>query len=108
MMSNLDDIVNEAFIAAAEAAAKTIAENPGTWYPCGFAWVRIKPARGKLVSFLKDKKIGRTDEYEGGYVIYNPSHNPTQWMDAKADGARAFAQVLQKHGFKCSVETRMD
>ena len=28
---------------------------------CGFAWVNIKPARGKFVKFLKDNNIGRKD-----------------------------------------------
>ena len=28
---------------------------------CGFAWINIKPARGKFVKFLKDNNIGRKD-----------------------------------------------
>ena len=28
---------------------------------CGFAWINIKPSRGKFVKFLKDNDIGRKD-----------------------------------------------
>lgn len=94
--------------AAAKAALQTISDNPDTWYPCGFAWVRIKPARGKFVSYLKKINAGRTDDYQGGYVIYNPSGVNTQWMDAKMDGARAFAAVLNEHGIKARAESRID
>ena len=30
---------------------------------CGFAWINIKPARGKFVKFLKDNNIGRKDSF---------------------------------------------
>ena len=101
-------IVNEAFAAAAEATKKMISENPDKWYPCGFAWVRIKPARGKFVNYLKSINVGKKDDFDGGYVIYNPSQNITQWMDAKYNGAKVFAEVLRKHGINASAECRMD
>ena len=100
-------IWKKAHQAAVDATAKTIAENPDQWYPCGFAWVRIRPARGKFVDFLKKIDAGYTSE-EGGYVVYNPSGHHTQWMDAKYDGARAFAEVLREHGIKAQAEQRMD
>lgn len=105
---SVDEILADAFAAAKRATDKMIAENPTTWYPCGFAWVRISPARGKFVTALKNKQQGRTDDFNGGFVVYNPSGNATQWMDAKALGARTFAEVLRKHNVNCTVETRMD
>ena len=38
---------------------------------CGFAWINIKPTRGKFVKFLKDNNIseGKTSYY-GGYTDY--------------------------------------
>lgn len=102
------DILTLAFAKAREATQKTINENPNQWYPCGFAWVRIKPARGKFVNYMKSINVGRTDEYEGGYVVYNPSAHNTQWMDAKYAGAKAFAEVLCAHGIKAQAECRMD
>ncbi len=104
------DVFTEAEQAAELAAQAHLDANPGVWYPCGFAWVKIRPARGRFVEMCKQQDIGRTDDYEGGFVIYNPSHNSTQWMDAKAEGARAFVEVLKKHfpEMKASVQTRMD
>ena len=101
-------IINVALAAAGEATDKHIAENPGVWFPCGFASVNIKPARGPFVTWLKKHGVGHTDEYLGGYTIYNPSGNPTQWMDAKEKGARAFAAELKKFGLNCTVHARMD
>ena len=88
--------LQEAQAAAARAATALIAQNPDQWYPCGFSWVNIKPARGKLIEALKHFNIGHTSE-EGGYTIYNPSGNHTQWMDAKMAGSRAYVEILQKH-----------
>jgi len=104
----IKDTIEQAFQAAKDATEKMITENPETWYPCGFAWVRIKPARGTFVKALKEMKRGHTDEYEGGFVVYNPSGNHTQWMDAKFAGACAFADVLKSAGVKCYAQARMD
>ena len=97
-----------AFSAAAEACNKMIADNPGQWYPCGFALVRIRPARGALVNHWKSLGIGHVDNFNGGYVVYNPSGNSTQWMDAKMAGARAFAEILRKYGINAIAESRVD
>src|SRR5690606_11417507 len=35
---------------------------------CGFAWVRIKPARGPLIKYLKDNGIGEK-AWNGGWTI---------------------------------------
>ena len=101
-------IIEEGLRVAAIAAQAEIDRNPGVWYPCGFAWVKIRPARGIFVKVMKEMGIGRVDEYEGGFSVWNPSQNSTQWMDAKIEGARAFANHLQKHGVKASAYSRMD
>ncbi len=103
------DIVNEALKAAKDAAKKLIDENPGVWYPCGFSLVKFKPASGRFVSMMKDAGIGRTSMM-GGYDVYNPSDNSTQWMDAKEAGSRAFVAVIKKHypEMNVSVHSRMD
>lgn len=104
------DIFLEAQLAAETATRKHLNENPGQWYPCGFAWVKIRPARGRFVDMCKDQGAGRTDDFEGGFIIYNPSGNPTQWMDAKQVGAQAFVDVMKKHypTMRVSVQTRVD
>lgn len=104
---NWPTVVTIATEAAVKATAEYIRAN-GEHYPCGFAWVNIKPARGPLIKYLKEIKFGRTDDYYGGYTIWNPSENATQCMDAKEAGARAFAEVLKKYGVKCFARTRLD
>lgn len=89
-MPDINDVIDEALDAAAHSTALYILANPDNWYPCGFAEVRIRPARGPLVSALKKRGIGSTALYGGGYVISNPSRNATQSMSAKAVGVRAF------------------
>ena len=78
-------------------------------YPCGFAMVLIRPARGKFVKYLKDNNIGRAGTY-GGYII--SSHDTCafqgQNVDAKEEGCYAFAAVLQANGINASVESRLD
>lgn len=100
--------INLALKDAADAAQKMINENPDVWYPCGFAWVKIRPARGPVVKALKEMGLGNIDSYAGGYMVYNPSQNSTQWMDAKIAGARAFADALTKMGVKAYAESRID
>jgi hypothetical protein len=100
-------LLMEAFSAAEKAAADHIQNNPDVWYPCGFAWVVIKPARGPLVKYLKHTNMGRTSD-SGGFTVYNPSKNHTQWMDAKYEGAKAFAKVLTDAGYKCYAYSRID
>ncbi len=106
----LSQIVIDAQEAAAQAANEYLTQNPDAWYPCGFSWVRIKPARGPLVSFLKKNNIGHVDSYMGGWLVYNPSKNHTQCMDAKIAGSRAFVEVIKKHmpDIKIKVESRID
>lgn len=73
---------------------------------CGFAWVKIRPARGKFVKWLKDNKIGRPNSYEGGYDISIFDYN--QSMQKKETYADAFAKVLVSNGIKAYGQSRMD
>ncbi len=59
---------------------------------CGFAWINIKPARGKFVNWLKKAGIGRTDSYYGGYTVWVSEFG--QSVTRKENYARAFAKVL--------------
>lgn len=107
-MTEIEAIVETAFAKAVQATSEMITANPEVWYPCGFSWVKIKPARGPLVKYLKENNLGKTDSYEGGFVVYNPSKNHTQWMDAKHAGSRAFAAYLNEHGYKATACSRID
>jgi len=74
--------------------------------PCGFAWVNIKPARGKFVKFLKDNNIGRKDCYYGGYTVWVSEFG--QSMSRKENYARAFTSVLRENGLTAYNMSRMD
>ncbi|MBT9138103.1 MAG: hypothetical protein DDT31_00650 [Syntrophomonadaceae bacterium] len=103
-------IIDLAFRDAAVATKKYLEDHPDQWYPCGFSWVRIRPARGKLVSILKDRGFGARDTYEGGFVVHNPSGNFTQCMGAKEAGSRAFVETIKKAypNLEIYAETRVD
>ena len=73
---------------------------------CGFAWVNIKPARGKFVKYLKDNDIGRKDSYYGGYTIWVSGFG--QSLARKESYARAFAKHLEQNGITAISMSRMD
>ena len=73
---------------------------------CGFAWVNIKPNRGKFVKFLKDNNIGRKDNYYGGYTVWVGEFG--QSMARKENYARAFTKVLSDNGITAYNMSRMD
>lgn len=76
---------------------------------CGFAWVKITPARGKFINYLKANKIGHSG-YSGGWEIgcsvYNP--HPTQSMTFNEIVSRAFANALREHGINAYMQSRAD
>ena len=74
--------------------------------PCGFAWINIKPARGKFVKYLKDNNIGRKDSYYGGWTIWVSGFG--QSVDRKSAYARAFAKVLGDNGITAYNMSRLD
>jgi hypothetical protein len=59
---------------------------------------------------MKVAKVGEVDDFEGGFRVYNPSGNHTQWMDAKMAGSRAFVDVLKKYypSIRAYAVERMD
>jgi hypothetical protein len=77
---------------------------------CGFAWVTLSPARGKLAAFLKTK--GAHKGYYGGYQLstydFCPSSVSSQSYERKMAAARAFAKVFQDAGYKMYAEGRLD
>ena len=105
------------YLDAREQAVKAVDEYmEGKEEPmyCGFASVRIRPARGKFVSFLKKAGVG-DNGWNGGYRIsyyevMPPDHKyrHTQSMDIKEVACEAFANALTKYGLKADYESRAD
>ena len=81
-----------------------------TWYVgdgvCGFAWVNIKPARGKFVTWMKKNNVGRKDNYYGGWTVWVSGFG--QSMARKEDYARAFSKVLGDYGITAHSMSRLD
>ena len=73
---------------------------------CGFAWIKIRPARGEFVRWLKKNNIGKTDSFEGGYMIWISDYN--QSMQKKEAYAYGFAKVLVDNGIRAYAMSRMD
>jgi hypothetical protein len=99
-----------AILATAKEQANAAIVGKADGYPCGFAWVNIRPARGEFVSYLKKNGIGRTDSYEGGYRLssYEVCNFNGQNIDVKEAGCNAFVAVLRANGIKAYVGSRMD
>ena len=72
---------------------------------CGFASVNVKPANCKFAKFLVANGLGRK-AYNGGVSMLVRDFN--QSLTKKEVYAYAFASVLNEHGIKAFVESRMD
>lgn len=103
---NVESVLEEAFRAATEASLNK-EKVVTSWYPCGFAWVTVKPAHCKTAKKIVEMGWGRKS-YEGGVMVWNPSRHITQNIDIKYAGAIAFAEVLNSYGIKAVADCRMD
>ena len=75
---------------------------------CGFAWVRIKPARGPFIKYLKENKIGGLSGY-GGWTIWMGEFTSSQSIERKIEAAKAFVKVLKENGIeRVWFESRLD
>jgi hypothetical protein len=72
---------------------------------CGFASVTVKPANSKFAKFLVANGLGRKG-YGGGVCMSIRDFN--QSLQKKETYAYAFASVLNEHGIKAYVESRID
>ena len=105
-------IWTEACVAGKTAVEEYYAQYGEPLY-CGFANVKIRPAKGSFVKFLKKVGIGSLG-YNGGwrvsYYDMMDDHKMcgTQSMDLKEEGCQAFANVLKKYGIEAYMESRAD
>ena len=105
------------FLNARKIAIKTVDDfvaKHGEPMYCGFANVKVYPARGRFVSFMKKADIGSSG-YKGGWRIsyydimpLDHQYRSTQSMDIKEEGCRAFADALKKYGIEAYMESRAD
>lgn len=72
---------------------------------CGFAWVKVRPATGPFVRWLKTHGKGHSG-YTGGYDVW--VHKFGQSLERKTAYANAFAAVLTEAGLTAYGQSRMD
>lgn len=77
---------------------------------CGFAWVRIRPARGKFVAWCKANGIGHKGYYGGWEVAsweFGAGRSSQSYQRAYAAAAAA-ARVLASYGITAYEDGRLD
>lgn len=100
----------EIFSEASKAAKAAFEATPEDMF-CGFAWVKITPARGPFVKWLKENNIGDKG-WNGGWELWSSDLatgiSASQSMLRKEAAARAFAEVLRDHGIEAWMGSRAD
>lgn len=78
---------------------------------CGFAWVRIRPARGPMVTWLKKQGIGHKG-YRGGWEVssyeFGGVGRSSQSYERAYAAARAAAKVFEFYGITAHADGRLD
>jgi hypothetical protein len=124
------------FIEASEAARKAVEDivkvRPENHFAfdCGFAWVVIRPGTSPFVCWLRkqireaqkgitdgrEKRLAKQNaevkyghkHYYGGWQIWQPGGWYGQSIHIHEAGAKAFAEVLVKHGIEAFADSRLD
>jgi hypothetical protein len=100
----------EATRAAEQAAEQFFVEKLGgrDQLMCGFAWVDIYNVRSNSKLGKALQAVGFQKSYTKTLQLWNPSRFPCQNVDTLLAGARAYAEVLTKHGFNAHAGSRLD
>ena len=105
---DIQAIKNEAYQAAVAAENAYLAQYGERAY-CGFAWVNVYVDRtnSKEAKGLMD--IGFKKDYRPKCLnLWKPGNYNGQSMDVLEEGARAYADVLSKYGFRAYAGSRAD
>ena len=114
---NMIDIHTEATNAASRAVsdfltewtAKTGGNEYGEPVYCGFAWVDVAVERTNSKQAKALASVGFRKSYRPKTMqLWDPAKHHGQSMDCKEVGARAYAEVLRKHGFEAYMGSRAD
>lgn len=99
---NLEQKINAASAAAAEAVAAAKLQAGEDRFPCGFAWVEIDDARTPLAKALKASGLARKNTGRRGVTVWNPGKSNWQNVDVARAGAAAFAAAFPGEAHCCS------
>ena len=101
-------IFNEAQTAAINAEQSFIATHGEMAY-CGFSWVDVFVERTNSTAAKELIAVGFKKSYRPKTLnLWTCGSYHGQSMDVKEAGAQAFAEVLQKHGFRAYMGSRAD
>lgn len=105
---DIQAIHNEASVAANLAQADYLQQYGDRAY-CGFAWVNVYVDRTNSKEAKELLKIGFRKDYRPKCLCFwKPGAYNGQSMDVHEAGARAYAEVLSKHGFRAYMGSRAD
>jgi hypothetical protein len=105
LMKNFENLYREARQQAADYTFATNSTNVMQW-PCGFAWVNVKPANSAFAKWLVANEYARKDSYLGGVTIW--IHEFNQSMNHKESFAMKLAEILRENGIKANDGSRID
>lgn len=75
---------------------------------CGFAWVKVSGVKLSTKVGKEFKELGFDKSYSGGIDLWNPSGYGGQNVEIKYAGAKAYADVFTKYGYKAYAMDRLD
>ena len=104
----IEQIRKEAQMAADKAQSDWLAEHGDTPY-CGFAWVDVRVPRTNSREAKALEKLGFKKSWTPKTMQnWKPGKYNGQSMDVHEQGAQAYAEVLQKYGFRAYMGSRAD
>ena len=104
----VEQIAREAKLAADKAQSDWLAEHGDGAY-CGFAWVEVQVPRTNSREAKALEKIGFKKSWRPRRMdMWKPGAYNGQSMDVHEQGARAYAEVLEKYGFNAYAGSRAD
>ena len=107
-MMDILAIKNEAEQAAIQAQT-TFLQTHGEMAYCGFAWVDVFVERTNSKEAKLLKSIGFKPSWRRKCLnLWKVGNYNGQSMDVLEAGARAYADVLKKHGFRAYMGSRAD
>lgn len=105
---DIQAIKNEAYQAAVTAENDFLTKHGEMAY-CGFAWVDVFVSRTNSKEAKLLKEIGFKRDYKPKCLnLWKPGNYNGQSMDVLEAGARAYAEVLSKYGFRAYMGSRAD
>jgi len=90
----LNKIIDEALVKANQASRDKYYLNGGDSFPCGFAWVIVKPGNSLLAKILVERDLA-DKHHAGGVCVWDPGKTGYQNVNIRLAGANAFVNHIK-------------